>query len=90
MKSAAELAASHGWNNTSDRFPQRFAMSLTELETAVAQLPAGDLAAFAQWFQEYMADAWDRQIEGDILAGKLDKAAAQANADFEAGRCTPL
>jgi hypothetical protein len=65
-------------------------MSLTELESAVAQLPAADLAAFAQWFQEYMADAWDRQIEADILAGKLDKVAAQANADFDAGRCTPL
>lgn len=65
-------------------------MSLTELEAAVAQLPAGDLAAFSKWFQEYIADAWDRQIEADILAGKLDKAAAQAHADFEAGRCTPL
>ncbi len=65
-------------------------MSLTDLETAVTQLPPSELAAFARWFQEYVADAWDRQIEADILAGKLDKAAAEADADFDAGRCTPL
>jgi hypothetical protein len=65
-------------------------MSLDELESGVAQLPAGELAAFARWFEEYLADAWDRQIEADILAGKLNRAAEQANADFDAGRCTPL
>jgi hypothetical protein len=65
-------------------------MSLLELENAVAQLPKGDLAAFARWFEEYMADAWDRQVEADMLAGRLDKAAEQANAEFDAGRCEPL
>jgi hypothetical protein len=65
-------------------------VSLHELEIAVAQLPANDLAAFAQWFDEYRADAWDRRIEADMRAGKLDQAAAQSQADFEAGRCTPL
>jgi hypothetical protein len=65
-------------------------MSLSELESAVTKLPPSDLAAFAHWFEEYMADAWDRQIEADVLAGRLDKAAEQANADFDGGRCTPL
>lgn len=65
-------------------------MSLHELEAAVAQLPAKDLSAFAQWFEEYLADAWDRQIEEDIRAGRLDGLARQADADFEAGRCKPL
>ena len=65
-------------------------MSLTELENAVAQLAPNDLAAFSRWFQEFVAEAWDQQIETDILAGKLDKMADQANADFDAGRCTPL
>ena len=64
-------------------------MSLTELETAVAQLPAEDLTAFSRWFEEYLADAWDRRIEADILAGRLDEAGQQADADFEAGRCQP-
>ena len=65
-------------------------MSLHELETAVTHLPVPELTAFAQWFEEYLADAWDRRIEEDIRAGRLDKAGRQADADFEAGRCNPL
>ena len=65
-------------------------MSLQELESAVTQLPPADLTAFARWFEEYMADAWDRRIDEDILAGRLDKAAQRADEEFEAGRCTPL
>lgn len=65
-------------------------MSLDELETGVTQLPASELAAFAHWFEEYLADAWDRRIEADAQAGKLDAAARQADADFDAGQCTPL
>lgn len=65
-------------------------VSLCELETAVAQLPAAELTIFAQWFEEYMANAWDRRIEADILAGRLDEAGSRADVDFEAGRCQPL
>ena len=65
-------------------------MSVHELEAAVAKLPAEDLAAFAQWFDEYVAVAWDRRIEDDVRAGRLDEAGKQADADFEAGRCKPL
>jgi hypothetical protein len=62
-------------------------MSLDELETGVAQLPAGDLAAFARWFEEYMAEAWDRQFAADVQAGRLDAAGRQADADFDSGQC---
>jgi hypothetical protein len=65
-------------------------MSLQELEAVVTTLPPADLAAFARWFEEYLADAWDRRIEEDIRAGRLDEAGRQADADYEAGRCTPL
>ena len=65
-------------------------MSLHEIESAVAQLSSQELATFAQWFEEYLADAWDRRIEADIKAGRLDEAGRKADAEFEAGRCTPL
>ena len=65
-------------------------MSIDELETAVTQLSPEELGAFAQWFENYLADAWDRRIEADILAGKLDEASHRADADFDAGRCKPL
>jgi len=65
-------------------------MSVEELQTAVAQLPAEELDRFSQWFEEFLADQWDRRIEADILAGRLDAAGRRADEDFEAGRCTPL
>lgn len=65
-------------------------MSLRDLETAVTNLPPTELATFAKWFEEYLADAWDRRIEEDIRAGRLDKAGKRADADFEAGHCKPL
>jgi hypothetical protein len=66
------------------------AMSLDELQAAVADLPSDELAAFARWFEEYLADAWDRRIAEDIRAGRLDEAGRRTDADFEAGRCKLL
>ena len=65
-------------------------MSVQELETAITRLSKEELAAFSQWFEEYLADKWDRQIEADIRAGRFDAAGQRAKADYEAGRCTEL
>lgn len=65
-------------------------MSVQEIETAVTHLSADELSRFSQWFEEYAADRWDRQIEADILAGRFDAAGKRAEAEFEAGRCKPL
>jgi hypothetical protein len=62
--------------------------SVQEIEQAVLKLSAPELAAFRDWFAEFDAEAWDRQIEGDIAAGRLDALAAEALADLRAGRCT--
>ena len=56
------------------------------LEQEIKDLTASELLAFREWFNEYDADAWDRQIEEDALAGKLDKLAEKALADHKAGR----
>ena len=65
-------------------------MSVQELESAVSRLEPEDFARFQAWFEEFAADAWDKQIEADARAGKLAHLIDQADADFEAGRCTPL
>lgn len=65
-------------------------MSVQELETAVTRLSPDELARFAEWFEEYRADEWDRQIEADAEAGRLDALGRQADEDFEAGRVTEL
>jgi hypothetical protein len=65
-------------------------MSVDELQDVVTHLPAEDLARFSRWFEEFMADEWGRQIEADILDGRLDEAGRRADEDFKAGRCTPV
>ena len=65
-------------------------MSAEELKGSVAQLSAEELANFTRWFEEFMADQWDRQIAADIIAGRLDAAGQRADEDYKAGRCTPL
>ena len=66
-------------------------MSIEEIESVVSSLPAGELARFSQWFEEFMADQWDRQIEQDALSGRLDAALKRADDHYyEAGRCAPL
>ncbi|MCI0492008.1 MAG: hypothetical protein L0Z07_03620 [Planctomycetes bacterium] len=65
-------------------------MSIQELEDAISQLSYDEFARLAQWIDEYRAETWDRQIEADIRAGRLDEAGRRADADFDAGQCTPL
>ncbi len=65
-------------------------MSVKELEKAISQLDAGELAKFSSWFDEFRAEAWDREFEADVKAGKLDALGDEADRDFEAGRCKPL
>ena len=65
-------------------------MSLQELERAVQTLPTEDFQQFATWFDEWRAEQWDRQIERDAQAGKLDRLAEAALAEFHAGQFTRL
>ena len=65
-------------------------MTVKELEKAVANLSPQELAEFRAWFQDYDVDEWDRQIARDAAAGKLDKFAEEAIADYKAGRVKEL
>ena len=65
-------------------------MSVDELQSAIAGLPAEELARLSRWFEEFLANQWDRRIEADAVAGRLNDAGRRADEDFEAGRCTPL
>ena len=65
-------------------------MSAEELKGSVAQLSAEELANFTRWLEKFVADQWDRQIEADVLAGRLDAAGQRADEHYKAGRCTPL
>jgi hypothetical protein len=65
-------------------------MSIEELEKAVAKLSPEDLARFRAWFEEFEAAKFDRKIERDARAGRLDQLAEQALADLRQGRAREL
>ncbi len=64
--------------------------TVKEIASAIAHLPLQELARFRAWFDEFDAQAWDKQIEEDVQAGKLDELADHAIKDHQAGRCTEL
>ncbi|HWE37262.1 MAG TPA: hypothetical protein VG406_11905 [Isosphaeraceae bacterium] len=64
--------------------------TIQEIEDAIRRLPDADLAALRAWFAEFDAEAWDRQFEEDVAAGRLDALADEALADLRAGRCDDL
>jgi hypothetical protein len=65
-------------------------IKVEEIKTAVTHLSPPELQDFSTWYKQFEAELWDKQIEEDIKAGKLDKLAEEALADFEAGCCTEL
>ncbi|MDH3404053.1 MAG: hypothetical protein OES32_16480 [Acidobacteriota bacterium] len=64
--------------------------SIEEIENAVAGLPKEDLARFREWFLEFEARAWDRELEEDVKAGRLDEIAEAALRDHASGHSTEL
>ncbi|MDX8496300.1 hypothetical protein RFN29_32760 [Mesorhizobium sp. VK22B] len=63
---------------------------LEQIEKSVAELSPEDLKAFATWFEELQADRWDKQIEADAKAGRLDKLLAEAREEIAAGKLRDL
>jgi hypothetical protein len=62
--------------------------SVNDIEEAVQRLTPAELSVFRTWFAEFDAAAWDREIEDDVAAGRLDALAEEALEDYRAGRCT--
>ncbi len=56
----------------------------------IKELTPSELMAFRQWFYEFDAEVWDRQIEDDVKAGKLDALAEKALRDFASGNTREL
>ncbi|MGE0848554.1 MAG: hypothetical protein AB7O44_02880 [Hyphomicrobiaceae bacterium] len=59
---------------------------IEDIEKAVEQLSAEDLARFREWFEEFDARVFDAKIERDARAGKLDKMIEESRANHGTGR----
>ncbi len=64
--------------------------TVAEIENALQALPLAEARKVAGWLQQYLDEKWDRQIDADIAAGKLDQLAEKAVGDYRAGRVKPL
>jgi len=64
--------------------------ALPEIEAAIKQLPENDVRQLAGWIQNYLNENWDRQMEEDLAAGKLDALIAKAEADIAANNVRDL
>ena len=63
---------------------------LEELEKRIRNLSRGELAKFRSWFVEFDHLMWDKQIEADAKAGKLDHLVNEAAADYKAGKARKI
>jgi hypothetical protein len=64
--------------------------TVDEIEKAIRGLRPEDLAALRQWFAVFDAEIWDRQIDTDVAAGRLDWLAEEGLRDLREGRATDL
>jgi hypothetical protein len=64
--------------------------TVEEIERAVRALASEELALFRAWFAEFDAGVWDRQIEEDVAAGRLEALAEEVLQDLREGCCTEL
>ena len=61
-----------------------------ELEKAVAELPPEELEKFRAWYALFDQEVWDKRLEKDAAAGRLDALADAAIAAHQAGKTRKL
>lgn len=62
--------------------------TLQEIEAAIDELPRNEAYELCAKLEKKLSDNWDRQIESDVRAGRLDNIAREALAEYHAGFAT--
>ncbi|MCI0746206.1 MAG: hypothetical protein L0Y58_12440 [Verrucomicrobia subdivision 3 bacterium] len=62
--------------------------AVEKVEQSIRQLTPSELSEFSRWFEEYLAEKWDRRIAEDAAAGKLDGLAEKAIMQYQASKCS--
>ena len=63
---------------------------IAKIQQAILALPEADYRQLRQWFSELDWEKWDREIEADSDAGKLDFLIAEALEEKEKGTLQDL
>lgn len=64
--------------------------TVQEIESAIQHLDDHSLGQLSGWFEDYLAEKWERGFAADVQSGKLNKLGAAADRAFERGQCRPL
>ncbi|MBU0718621.1 MAG: hypothetical protein KJ749_10270 [Planctomycetes bacterium] len=64
--------------------------TVAAIEAAIERLPRRDQTRLSAWLAERDAQLWDRQMEEDAAAGRLDAVFAKAEKEIAAGKTRPL
>lgn len=57
-----------------------------KIESEVQSLSVSEFKQLRDWIDDYEHKMWDKQLEQDIQAGKLDTLADEALSQFDAGK----
>lgn len=64
--------------------------TVAEIKAAIAHLSVEERAEVARCLHEWGDDDWDRQMQRDLAAGRLDRLLAKVDADIETGKLRDL
>lgn len=64
--------------------------SVETIEEQIAELDSASFSRLRDWFVEFDQARWDKQIEADSNAGKLDFLINSALAEHQAGKTRDL
>lgn len=64
--------------------------SVEEIEAEIAKLTPAEVRQIVKWLAEYKAELWDKQIEEDAAAGKIDRFIEEALEEHRQGKTRPL
>lgn len=65
-------------------------MTVQEIESAIRQLPAQELAELMSWLADHHERVWDQQIEDDLENGRLNQLLREVDEEYDAGMANPL
>ncbi len=63
---------------------------IEKIEQDIQKLDRSELNILREWFRNYDADEWDRQIEEDVKCGKLDVLARESLEAYKSGKATEI
>lgn len=64
--------------------------TMPEIQAAISKLSRRELWKLVEWLDEKRNQVWDREMEEDAAAGRLDKFSHEAREDVRAGRTYPM